>query len=186
MRRNLVESADAERRAIERALHDGVQQDLIALTVRLQLARRVADDDPAAAVRLLDDMSRDVEDALDRVRRLADSVYPSLLSPLGLVEALRAAGHVVDANGIGRFTPAVEAAAYFFCRDAAGALQATVGLRLDGDTLEVRLELASPDPDRLAAARQRIEALGGQMEVEHAEGRAYVSAAIPSERPSLR
>jgi signal transduction histidine kinase len=184
--RNLVEAADAERREIERALHDGVQQDLIALSVRLQLARRVADDDPAAAVRLLDDMSRDVADALDRVRRLADSVYPSLLSPLGLVEALRAAGHVVDANGIGRFTPAVEAAAYFFCKDAAGGTPTAVRLDGGGDTLVVGLELACPDPNRLTAARQRIEALGGEMKVEPAEGRVYVSAAIPSARPSLR
>jgi signal transduction histidine kinase len=183
---NLVEAADAERRAIERALHDGVQQDLIALSVRLQLARRVADDDPVAAVRLLDDMSRDVEDALARVRRLADSVYPSLLSPLGLVEALRAAGHDVEANGLGRLSPAVEAAAYFFCRDAAGSAAASVALRVDAGTLVVRLELAEPDPDRLAVVRQRIEALGGEMDVAPADGSVYVSAAIPSARPSLR
>jgi hypothetical protein len=186
VRRNLVEAADAERRAIERALHDGVQQDLIALSVRLQLARRVADDDPAAAVRLLDDMSRDVADALDRVRRLADSVYPSLLSPLGLVEALRAAGHEVVANGLGRFTPAVEAAADVFCQDAAGGAPAAVRLASDGDVLTVGLELASPDPDRLSSARLRIEALGGEMGVESAEGYVYVSAAFPSARPSLR
>jgi hypothetical protein len=127
-----------------------------------------------------------VADALERVRRLADSVYPSLLSPLGLVEALRAAGHSVEANGIGRFAPPVEAAAYFFCRDAAGAQQASVELRINGDALVVDLELALPDPDRLAAARQRIEALGGEMKVEEARERVYVSAAIPSERPSLR
>jgi hypothetical protein len=186
VRRNLVEATDAERRAIERALHDGVQQDLIALSVRLQLARRVADDDPAAAVRLLDDMSRDVEDALDRVRRLADSVYPSLLSPLGLVEALRAAGHEVDAEGMGRLAPEVEAAAYFFCRDAAGSGQASVALRLDADMLVVALELTAPDPDRLTAARQRINAFGGEMDVAPGDGRVYVSAAIPSGRPSLR
>jgi hypothetical protein len=131
-------------------------------------------------------MSRDVADALDRVRRLADSVYPSLLSPLGLVEALRAAGHVVEANGIGRFTPSVEAAAYFFCRDVVGGAPAAVRLDGSGDTLVVALELPSADPDRLASARQRIEALGGEMKVEPAKGRVYVSASIPSARPSLR
>lgn len=181
-----MEAADAERRSIERALHDGVQQDLIALSVRLQLARRVADDDPAAAVRLLDDMSRDVEDALDRVRRLADSVYPSLLSPLGLIETLRAVGHEVDAHGIGRFSPAVEAAAYFFCRDVAGAAEASVGLQFDTDALVVSVALAAPNQERLTAARQRIEALGGKMRVEPAGERVYVSAAIPSPRPSLK
>ena len=186
MQRNIVEAADAERRAIERALHDGIQQDLIALSVRLQLARRVADDDPAAAVRLLDDMARDVEDALDRVRRLADSVYPSLLSPLGLVETLRAAGHEVEAHGLGRFSAAVEAAAYFFCRDVAGSDEASVGLRFDTDALIVSVALAAPNDDRLTVARQRIEALGGQIRVEPAGERSYVSAAIPSARPSLK
>jgi hypothetical protein len=186
VQRNVVEAADAERRSIERALHDGVQQDLIALSVRLQLARRVADDDPAAAVRLLDDMSRDVEDALDRVRRLADSVYPSLLAPLGLVEALRAAGHEVDADGIGRLSPEVEAAAYFFCRDAAGTEPLAVTLRFDVDVLVVALELAAADPDRIAAARDRIRAFGGEMDVAPVDGRVYVSAAIPSARPSLK
>lgn len=182
MQRNVVEAADAERRAIERALHDGVQQDLIALSVRLQLARRVADDDPAAAVRLLDDMSRDVGDALDRVRRLADSVYPSLLSPLGLVEALRAAGHDVDADGIGRLSPSVEAAAYFFCRDVAGSAEARVKLQFETDALVVGVSIADPDPDRIEGARLRVEALGGELRAE----RDYVSAAIPSARPSLK
>ena len=186
MRPNLVEAADAERREIERALHDGVQQDLIAISVRLQLARRVADDDPAAAVRLLDDMSRDVQDALDRVRLLADSVFPSLLAPLGLAEALRAAGHEVRANGIGRLPPSVEAAAYFFCRDLAGATPVTVELHLEGGALVVGLELAAPDADRLAAAGRRIEAFDGELRLRRGEGLVYVSAAIPSERPSLR
>jgi signal transduction histidine kinase len=186
VQRNIVDAADAERRSIERALHDGVQQDLIALSVRLQLARRVADDDPAAALRLLDDMSRDVDDALDRVRRLADSVYPSLLSPLGLVEALRAAGHEVDADGVERFSPAVEAAAYFFCRDVAGPAEATVVLRFDGGALAVGVELPAVDEDRLAAARQRIAVIGGTMEIDARGERTYVSAAIPSARPSLR
>lgn len=182
----MVEAADAERRSIERALHDGVQQDLIALSVRLQLARRVADDDPAAAVRLLDDMTRDVGDALDRVRRLADSVYPSLLSPLGLVETLRAAGHDVDAKDVGRFSPAVEAAAYFFCRDVAGATEASVGLRFDSGALVVSVAVASPDQERLTVSRQRIEALGGEVRVAPAGERIYVSAAIPSAPPSLK
>lgn len=186
MQRNLVEAADAERREIERALHDGVQQDLIALSVRLQLARRVADDDPAAAVRLLDDMSRDIEDALDRVRRLADSVYPSLLSSLGLVETLRAAGHEVAASGIARLPPAVEAAAYFFCRDVAGTSALSVELRIDDGALVIGFEVPAPDEDRLAAAGQRIDALGGKLRVRRGSGPVYVSAAIPSERPSLK
>jgi hypothetical protein len=61
-----------------------------------------------------------------------------------------------------------------------------VTLRIDADALVVALELAAADPDRLAAARQRIDALGGVMEVAPADERVYVSAAIPSPRPSLR
>jgi hypothetical protein len=59
-------------------------------------------------------------------------------------------------------------------------------LTFDGDALVVRLDLATPGDERLAAARQRIEAIGGEMQVVSAGGRSHVSAAIPSARPSLR
>jgi signal transduction histidine kinase len=131
-------------------------------------------------------MSRDIEDALDRVRRLADSVYPSLLSSLGLVETLRAAGHEVAASGIARLPPAVEAAAYFFCRDVAGTSALSVELRIDDGALVIGFEVPAPDEDRLAAAGQRIDALGGKLRVRRGNGPVYVSAAIPSERPSLK
>ncbi|MGZ4333813.1 MAG: sensor histidine kinase [Gaiellaceae bacterium] len=182
--RRLVESADAERRAIERALHDGVQQDLIALSVRLQLLRRLADDDIAAALGVLDDMRSDVHDALERVRALADGVYPSLLEPLGLAEALRAAGIEVEADGLVRGEPAVEATAYFVCRDLCGS-RAAVRLRRAAEVLSLELELDDQDGDRIAAARDRVEAMGGTMTVELRDGVVYVSAEIP-ERPSAR
>jgi signal transduction histidine kinase len=119
-----VSKADSERRRIERALHDGVQQDLIALAVRLQLARRLVVPEPQSAVKLLDAIGRDVREALDRVRTLADGIYPSMLAAAGLPDALRAAGSAagvpvsVDASGLGRLLPDVEATVYFCCRAA--------------------------------------------------------------------
>ena len=69
-------AADGERRTIERALHDGVQQDLIAVSVRLQLVRQLAGADLPAAIALLDEIGRDVRGALERVQALANEIYP--------------------------------------------------------------------------------------------------------------
>src|SRR5438876_4805643 len=88
-RARVVAAADAERRRIERDLHDGVQQHLVALAVNLQLARQLADSDPEALRSLLDDLTRDVHEALESVRALARQVYPPLLLDRGLAEALR-------------------------------------------------------------------------------------------------
>src|ERR1700733_4164229 len=97
-RARLIKAADEERRTLERALHDGVQQDLIALSVRLQLARRLAATDRQAAFELLDEVAGDVREALERVRALAEAVYPSLLDARGLGEALRQASAGVNAT----------------------------------------------------------------------------------------
>src|SRR6478736_1340083 len=90
-RARVVGAADTLRRGIERDLHDGAQQRLVALAVNLQLARQFADSDPAALKTLLEEIGCDVQQALDDVRQLACRVYPSLLLDRGLVEALRAA-----------------------------------------------------------------------------------------------
>src|SRR5262249_6447396 len=87
----LLLAADEDRWAIERDLHDGVQQHLISLAVNLQLARTSADDDPAATVVLIEQMRDDVQQALDETMRLAQRVYPSLFERAGLAVALRAA-----------------------------------------------------------------------------------------------
>jgi signal transduction histidine kinase len=183
MRRAFVEEALADRRAVERELHDGVQQDLIALSIRVQLACRLAEDDPGALPALLDEMRADLRDALERLRRLADRVYPSLLAPFGLLEALRGVGIEVDAHDLGRLDATAEATAYLLCRD----LEATgpVDLRLDAGTLVVCFP-AVPDPGRLAAAQDRVELLGGSFGVEPRGEGVYVSAAIPAARSSAR
>src|SRR5262249_27271784 len=91
-RERLVASADPDRRKLERVLHDGVQQHLIALAVNLQLAGQLADADSAAAKAVIEEMARDVQQALDEAAQLARQMYPPLLEAGGgLVSALRAA-----------------------------------------------------------------------------------------------
>src|SRR5436190_9145664 len=110
-------AAYRELRRIERALHGGVQQDLIALSVRLQMVERCVGADPQAALALLAETREDVLAALERVRDLAESVYPPLLADRGLAEALRALGSRVEDDGAEGAPQALEAAAYFCCRD---------------------------------------------------------------------
>jgi signal transduction histidine kinase len=193
----LVAAADGELRRIERALHDGVQQDLIAVSVRLQLARRLADTDFPAAMAVLDEIGRDVRIALDGVRGLANEIYPSVLEARGLPDALRSAASAagvaatVEAAGAGRYPAEVEAAVYFFCRAALEAVAAhasadtRVGieilekeeaLRLVVDCEGAGLEAAA---DQLSSARDRIEALGGVLSFESAVGATRLEATVP-------
>src|SRR5436190_5805478 len=90
-RTRLVLAADADRRRIERELHDGAQQDLVGLAVNLQQARRLIATDPAAAAALVDEMRREVHEALDRSRALAQRIHPPQLEAGGLLAALRSA-----------------------------------------------------------------------------------------------
>src|SRR6266571_3288757 len=95
-RARVVAAADAERRRVERDLHDGIQQHLVALAVNIQLVRQLADSDPEAMRAVLDEIASDVREALESVRALAQTVYPPLLLDRGLGDALRAA--VLDAG----------------------------------------------------------------------------------------
>lgn len=156
--RRLLAAADAERRSIERALHDGIQQDLIALSVRLQVLERVVRADPEAALALVAETREDVRAALEDVRGLAGSIYPPLLADRGLAEALRALGLRVDDDGAARAPEALEAAAYFCCRDVRPR---RVRLCVDDGTM-LRLELEGATGD-VGAARDRAEALGGSI-----------------------
>ena len=85
----LVVAADADRRTIERDLHDGVQQHLVALAATLQLARLAADSDPTAVKPLLEELGRDVRQALDEMALLVQRIYPSTLELGGLAALLR-------------------------------------------------------------------------------------------------
>jgi signal transduction histidine kinase len=186
-----ITAAGLERRGIERALHDGVQQDLIAIAVRLQLARRLATSDLPAALTLLDEMGSDVRDALDRVRTLADGIYPSLLEARGLPDALRSAASAagvrahIDADGVGRHPPEFEAAAFFCCRSvledlvAQGGTHATIRIRTDPQALRLELAADGVEPG-LIRARDHVNVLGGEVAIVPRPGReACVLVTLP-------
>jgi signal transduction histidine kinase len=123
-RARVVASGDAERRRIERNLHDGAQQHLVALAVNLRLARDIITDDTDAGLEMLDQLAGEVQETIQEVRQLAHGIYPPLLVDSGLVEALRAAANrnplpvEIAADGIGRYPPETEAAVYFCCLEA--------------------------------------------------------------------
>jgi signal transduction histidine kinase len=195
-RARLVVAADADRRRIERGLHDGPQQQLVALAANLQLARQVADADPAAAKALLEELGRDVQQALDETGKLAHRIYPPLLDAGGLAVALRAAAVSVGvptridvAAGAG-YPPEVAGAVYFCCLEvlerAGDGARATVTVRDEDGALvfEVVVDGAGSAAPAfnglLTRLRDRVEALGGQLTVRSEPGRATrVSGSLP-------
>ena len=164
---------DRERRRIEEALHDGVQQDLAATVVALELARELLDSNPAAARSELEDLAAQVEAALERVRALAETVYPSILRARGLTDALRSLD--VETANLQRYPLEIEEAVYFSCR----ALRSRAGrARVWGDGAALHLELlgvTAVEDDELSHARERIAAVGGQLDLSGDR----VSAAVP-------
>jgi signal transduction histidine kinase len=147
-RRRLVEAQDAERRKIERNLHDGAQQQLIAVTIQLALLAESADD-PGAVRELAAVVKDGVRAALDELRDLARGIYPPLLADQGLLPALQAQARKaplpvqIDADGIGRYPQDAEAAVYFCTLEAlqniakyASASRAKVGLSCSDGSLE--------------------------------------------------
>ena len=108
-RQRLVTAQDEARRRLERNIHDGAQQDLVALAIKLQLAATTVDEDPAQAKQILGELQADAAGALENLRDLARGIYPPLLADLGLAAALSAQASksplpvTVEADGIGRF-----------------------------------------------------------------------------------
>jgi signal transduction histidine kinase len=140
-RARIVASGDAERRRLERNLHDGAQQNLVALAVSLRLARDVLTDEPDAAAQMLDQLADDLKVTIQELRDLAHGIYPPLLADSGLGKALEAAAGRsplavrVTATGLGRYSPDIEAAVYFCCLEA---LQ-NAAKHAPGANVEVRL-----------------------------------------------
>jgi signal transduction histidine kinase len=180
----LVAAADAERRTIERALHDGVQQDLVAVSVRVQLARRLIATDVADALELLEEVVADVHDALDRVRALSELIYPSLLTSHGLPDALRSLGLSVRSDSVGRYPVEIEAAIYFCCRELVdeNGERPTVSLHADADSFHVEIAPVAGSRD-LTHVRDRIGALGGEVTAAPGAGGLRLAAEIPLYAP---
>ena len=202
-RARIVAASDAARRQIERNLHDGAQQHLVALAVNIRLARQLAERDPASAQEILEQLSGDVQDAVQELRSLAHGIYPPLLVDRGLVEALNAAAGraaiptTVDADGVGRYPPDVEAAVYFCCLEAlqnagkhAGeGARATVRIREEegGLLFEVEDDGAGFDLSQQRAdgagfvnMGDRVGAIGGSLGVHSVPGEGTcISGRIP-------
>jgi signal transduction histidine kinase len=198
-RERLVVGEDADRRSLERDLHDGPQQHLIALAVNLQLVRQLADSDLTAAKALLDQMGRDVQQALDETGRLAHRIYPPLLDAGGLAAALRAAAlnasvtTRIDVSAHGRYPSEVAGAVYFCCLEvlerAGEGARATVTVRGEDDTLvfdvvEHGTGIARSVPDGVVGrSKDQVEALGGRLTARSEPGGGLrVSGSLPLSR----
>ena len=210
-RQRLVTAGDEARRRLERNLHDGAQQDLVALAIKLKIAGGVLGDDDAEARELLQELQADTAAALENLRTLARGIYPPLLADLGLVAALNAqAGKspvpvTVRAEGIGRFPQDTEAAVYFCCLEAlqntakyARATAARISLSAaDGAlTFAVSDDGAGYDSARtpmgsgLRNMADRLTALGGRLEVRSAPGAGttvtgQLPVAAPAAEPAI-
>jgi signal transduction histidine kinase len=186
-RQRLVTAQDEARRRLERNIHDGAQQDLVALAIKLRLAATTIDDDLAR--QMLGELQADAAGALENLRDLARGIYPPLLADLGLAAALDAqAGKSalpvgVEADGIGRFPQDTEAAVYFCCLEAlqnitkyAHATQAHICLRAHNGTLRFTVSdngtgydtSRTPMGSGQRNMADRLAALGGQLEVRSA------------------
>ena len=188
-RARILAAADDERRRIERDLHDGGQQRLVALRVRLELADETMRESPARARRMLRQLGAEVDAALDELRALAAGVYPSLLADRGLTDALRSAALrspvpvSVALNGEDRYGQDVEAAVYFCClealqnvaKHAPDAHAVAISLERNGD---LRFSVSDDGPGfdaevvghGLVNMRDRVAAVGGTLEIRTAPG----------------
>jgi signal transduction histidine kinase len=189
-RRRLVAAQDHERRKLERNIHDGAQQQLVALAVKARLARQFVARDPAKTEEMLGQIEAETQTALDDLRDLARGIYPPLLADKGLGSALDAQARKapfpvrVDADGVGRLPQDVEAAVYFSCLEAlqniakyAQASNATIELRLEASMLRFAVsddgcgfDPASVSGSGLQGVTDRLAAIGGTFEVESVPG----------------
>jgi signal transduction histidine kinase len=205
-RQRLVAAQDEERRRLERNIHDGAQQQLVALAVQLRLAEQAAAKKVPEIADLLGRIKAGTQDALDDLRDLARGIYPPLLADKGLAAALEAQARKVplpvrvEPDGVGRFAQEAEAAVYFCVLEAlqnvtkyAEASAASVRLRAaDGDLLfEVQDDGRGFDPastprgSGLQNMADRLEALGGSIDVASSlGGGTTVTGRIPVRRAS--
>jgi signal transduction histidine kinase len=191
-RQRLVAAQDEERRKLERNLHDGAQQQLVALAVKARLASALVGNEPEKELAMLSDIRQGLGDALETLRDLARGIYPPLLADKGLGAALDAQARkaavpvAVEPNGIGRYPQEIEAAVYFCTLEAlnnvakyAEASSAQVGLADAGGELQFRIVDDGRGFDTsvtdygtgLQGMADRLEAVGGTLEVRSEPGR---------------
>ena len=200
-RQRLVSAQDQERRRLERNLHDGAQQHLVALKVKLGLAEILAARDPEKAKQTIQQLKADTDEALETLRDLARGIYPPLLAEKGLVTALESQARkatlpvAVEADGVGRYPQELEATVYFCVLEALQNVQkyaqaSHVAVRLS--VAEDQLGFAVQDDGRgfdvenaksgsgLSNMRDRLDALDGDFEIVSAPGHgARVAGRLP-------
>jgi signal transduction histidine kinase len=204
-RTRLVRAADDERRTFERDLHDSVQQQLVSIKLRLEMAAEEGDLSESSLERLLE-IGQGVDAALAAVRRVALELHPPLLSASGLPTALRRLAErapsrpEVDAVGVGRYAPEIESAVYHCCLEAIqNAMQhggrgvhTSVSLAEEHGLLTFRVAddgagfvAAETAGHGLQNVADRLEALGGRLTITSAPGRGTtVSGSVPA-RPAI-
>jgi signal transduction histidine kinase len=208
-RARLSATAERERRRIERDLHDGAQQRLVALRIELELAEALVLRDPRGGAARLHELESGLDEALEDIRALAHGMYPPLLADRGLAEALRASARTaglpveLETPAIGRYPPEVESAVYFCVREAlqnvvkhaAGAHRAIVSI--DGGVAgELRFSVrddgaGAPGGGLRAGAgitnmHDRLAAVGGELTVRSTPGVGTVvrgRVPVPSKPP---
>jgi signal transduction histidine kinase len=205
-RRRIVNAQDEERKRMERDIHDGAQQQLVSLAVKLSLAESLFEKDPSRSVEVLRSLRTEVNDVVESVRDLARGIYPPLLSEAGVAAALKADvnklgidAEIKAADGNLRFEPQVEAAMYFCIREALqnaskhAAGRATVDLWFHDGTVGFSVTDRGPGFDTANAGRgaglqnmiDRLEAVGGTLDIRSAPGEGtIVSGLVPTRVPS--
>jgi signal transduction histidine kinase len=200
-RRRIVAAQDERAKALERNIHDGAQQQLVALTVRLRIAEQLAQRDPSTVAATLRDLQDQASTALEDLRDLARGIYPPLLADKGLVAALEAQARkaavpvAVEAGDVGRYVQEVESTVYFCVLEAlnnvakyADARAAAVSLSRAGGVLvfEVRDDGRGFDAGAttygtgLQGMADRLDAVGGTLTIRSAVGSgAVVRGEIP-------
>jgi len=198
-RQRIVAVQDAERQRLERNIHDGAQQHLVALAVKLRLASAVAKRDPVKARRSLKELQAQMAEAVQTLRDLALGIYPPALRERGLVEALQRHAPV-SADGVGRYDPEMEACVYFCCLEAvqnatkyAKASHVRVELRQQSGRLMFFVidDGVGFDPKSASAGtgvqnmKDRAASLGGWLSLESQPGKGTtVSGLLPLAAPS--
>ena len=207
-RQRLVRAQDEARRRLERNIHDGAQQQLVALKVRLRLAERLIDKDPEKLKQALGQLNVDTDEVIQSLRELARGIYPPLLAEKGLAAALesqarKSAVPVVVASGaLDRYPAEIESAVYFCSLEAlqnvaksAQATQATVRLGAAGGMLTFSIEddgcgfdpLKVHEGSGLQNMTDRIEALGGKLAIRSAPGEGTsIAGEVPVGPPTDR
>jgi signal transduction histidine kinase len=201
-RARIVAAGNAERRRIERNLHDGAQQRLVALAVKLRLAHQLADVDVEQAKGMLEELRGELREAVEELRTLAHGIYPPLLMDQGLAAALGSAADRaalptrLESSSVGRYPTEAEAAVYFCCLEALqnaakhAGQGATATVRLWEESGALRFEVADDgagfDPTSKGQGAgfinmsDRLGAIGGTLQVDSTPGAGTrVRGAVP-------